>query len=91
VRVTPVLCSNDGDVVKQWALMGKGVMLRSEWDVADHLAAGRLVRVLPDWQLPDADVVALVDQRGNMSARVRLFLAFLQERFQPAPPWRRQG
>jgi DNA-binding transcriptional LysR family regulator len=87
VRVPPVLCSNDGDVVKQWALMGKGIMLRSEWDVADHLRAGRLVRVLPDWQLPDADVVALVDQRANMSARVRLFLSFLQERFKPAPPW----
>jgi DNA-binding transcriptional LysR family regulator len=88
VRVPPVLCSNDGDVVKQWALMGKGIMLRSEWDVADQLRAGRLVRVLPDWQLPDADVVALVDHRANMSARVRLFLSFLQQRFQPAPPWR---
>ncbi|MDB5859575.1 MAG: transcriptional regulator, LysR family [Ramlibacter sp.] len=88
VRVPPVLCSNDGDVVKQWALMGKGIMLRSEWDVADHLRAGRLARVLADWQLPDADVVALAGQRDNMSARVRLFLSFLQERFQPAPPWR---
>jgi DNA-binding transcriptional LysR family regulator len=91
VRVPPALCSNDGDVVKQWALMGKGIMLRSEWDVADHLRAGRLVRVLPDWQLPDADVVALIDQRENMSARIRLFLTFLQERFKPAPPWRPAG
>jgi DNA-binding transcriptional LysR family regulator len=88
VRVPPTLGSNDGEVVKQWALMGKGIMLRSEWDVADHLKSGRLVRVLPDWKLPDADVVALVDHRAGMSARVRLFLAFLQERFKPAPPWR---
>jgi DNA-binding transcriptional LysR family regulator len=88
VRVPPVLCSNDGEVVKQWALMGKGIMLRSEWDVADHLRAGRLVRVLPDWKPPDADVVALVDQRAGLPARVRLFLAFLQERFKPKPPWR---
>jgi DNA-binding transcriptional LysR family regulator len=56
--------------------------------VADHLRAGRLVRVLPHWELPDADVVALVDHRANMSARVRLFLTFLQARFQPKPPWR---
>jgi DNA-binding transcriptional LysR family regulator len=88
VRVHPALCSNDGDVVKQWALMGKGVMLRSEWDVADHLRAGRLERVIPEWKLPDADIVALVDERANMSARVRMFLAFLQTRFKPVAPWR---
>ena len=88
VRVPPALWSNDGEVVKAWALMGLGIIQRSEWDVADHLKAGRLVRVLPDWQLPEADVVALVDHRANMSARVRLFLTFLQERFKPRPPWR---
>ena len=91
VRVPPALWSNDGEVVKQWALMGKGIMLRSEWDVADDLVAGRLVRVLPEWKLPDADVVALADQRAALPARVRLFLAFLQERFQPRPPWREAG
>jgi DNA-binding transcriptional LysR family regulator len=88
VRVPAVLSSNDGEVVKQWALMGKGIMLRSEWDVAEHLRSGQLVRILPEWQLPDADVVALVSRRAGMSARVRLFLTFLQDRFKPAPPWR---
>jgi DNA-binding transcriptional LysR family regulator len=88
VRVPPTLWSNDGEVVKEWALLGKGIMLRSEWDVADHIRAGRLVRVLPEWQLPEADVVALVDHRVHMSARVRLFLQFLQARFKPSPPWR---
>jgi DNA-binding transcriptional LysR family regulator len=62
--------------------------MRSEWDVAESLASGRLVRVLEDWSLPPADVVALVAQRLGMSARVKLFLSFLQERFRPTPPWR---
>lgn len=88
VRVPPVLCSNDGEVVKQWALMGKGIMLRSEWDVADCIRDGRLVRLLPDWQLPEANVVALLGKRAGTSARVRLFLNFLQARFKPVAPWR---
>jgi DNA-binding transcriptional LysR family regulator len=88
VRVPASLSSNDGDVVRQWALKGKGLIMRSEWDVAESLATGQLVRVLADWSLPAADVVALVSQRVGMSARVKLFLAFLQERFRPAPPWR---
>jgi DNA-binding transcriptional LysR family regulator len=89
VRVPAMLSSNDGDVVKQWALAGKGLFVRSEWDVAEHLAAGELVRVLDDWTLPSADVVALTAQRTGLSARAKLFLAFLQARFHPIPPWRR--
>lgn len=91
VRVPAILSSNDGEVARQWALQGKGVIMRSEWDVAESLASGRLVRLLADWSLPDADVVALVASRAGMSARVKLFLSFLQARFQPLPPWRREG
>jgi DNA-binding transcriptional LysR family regulator len=89
VRVPAILSSNDGEVTRQWALRGKGFFVRSEWDVAESVAAGRLVRVLGDWTLPDADVVALAPRRAGMSARAKLFLSFLQERFQPLPPWRR--
>jgi DNA-binding transcriptional LysR family regulator len=88
VRVPAMLSSNDGAVVKQWALAGKGLFVRSEWDVADSLASGELVRVLTGWSLPDADVVALAPRRAGMSARAKLFLSFLQSRFQPVPPWR---
>lgn len=88
LRVQPVLSSNDGDVIKQWALLGKGVILRSEWDVAAEVAAGRLTRLLPNWRQPPADVMALVPQRKGMSARVEKFLEFLRGQFRPAPPWR---
>lgn len=30
VRVAPTLSSNDGDVARQWALMSKGLIMRSE-------------------------------------------------------------
>ncbi len=89
VRVPAILSCNDGEVARQWALQGKGVVMRSEWDVAESLASGKLVRLLPDWSLPDADVVALVASRAGLSARVKLFLAFLQARFKPVAPWRR--
>jgi DNA-binding transcriptional LysR family regulator len=88
VRVHSSLSSNDGDVIKQWAIAGKGIMIRSEWDVADELRSGKLARLLPDWKLPEANVVALVPQRRGMSARSRAFIDFLAEKFQPAPPWR---
>jgi DNA-binding transcriptional LysR family regulator len=87
VRVKPVLSSNDGDVIKQWALAAKGVMLRSEWDVAELLRAGKLEALLPAWKPPAANVVALVAERKDLSARVKTFLAFLAAECKP-PPWR---
>jgi DNA-binding transcriptional LysR family regulator len=88
VRIDPVLVSNDGDVVCQWAIKGKGIIVRSEWDVADALRSGKLVQLLPEWELAPADVVALVPQRKGMSARVKAFIAFVNEQFSPRPPWR---
>ncbi|WP_347337382.1 LysR substrate-binding domain-containing protein [Bradyrhizobium tropiciagri] len=61
IRIEPMLSSNDGEVVKAWALADHGLIVRSEWDVAEDLAAGRLVRVLPNHRLPPADIVALLN------------------------------
>lgn len=89
VRVSARLSCNDGEVIRRWACAGRGIILRSEWDVADDLAAGRLVRLLPGWKAPDADVVALTHDRARLPLRIRHFTQFLQERFRPAPPWRK--
>lgn len=37
VKVSGHLSSNSGEIVLQWALEGKGIMLRSEWDVLPFL------------------------------------------------------
>ena len=88
VRVPSQLICNDGDVIRHWACEGRGVILRSEWDVADDLRAGRLVRLLPGWKAPDANVIALTHNRAGLPQRTRHFMQTLQSRFKPQPPWR---
>ena len=88
VRVPSKLMCNDGDVIRRWACEGRGVILRSEWDVADDVRAGRLVRLLPGWKAPDANVIALTHARAGLPQRTRHFMQFLQSRFKPQPPWR---
>ncbi len=88
VRIRPILSSNDGDVVRQWALAGKGIMLRSEWDAMAHINSGKLIRLLPNWNLPPANIAILVGEHKRMSARVRLFADLLMSQFKPRPPWR---
>lgn len=90
VRIHPALSSNDGAVVRDWALAGLGVTVRSEWHVAEDLAAGRLRRVLPDWELPQADVIAMLGARRGRSARTVSFVRLLRQSLAP-PPWRREA
>jgi DNA-binding transcriptional LysR family regulator len=87
IRIRPRLTSNDGRVVKQWALKGYGIMMRSEWDVAREIHSGALLRLLPDHALPSADIVALLgSEQGQRSARTMRFLEVLKESL-AARPW----
>jgi len=81
LRIDPAFVSNDGDVARQWAEAGLGLVLRSEWDVADPIARGDLVRVLPDWAFDSAPVVLLVPTRKGRTARVQALVAFMQGHF----------
>ena len=77
VRVEGSLSSNDGDIVTAWALEGRGLIMRSTWQVAPLLAEGRLVQVLADVPTPSADVYALHAEASHVPARVTTFLDFL--------------
>lgn len=90
IRVAGTLSSNDGTVITEWALAGLGIVERSEWDVADLLAAGKLVRLLPEWRLPPAPVTALLPSRTGRSLRQRVFLEAAKAFLNP-PPWRKSA
>lgn len=74
VKVHGPLSSNDGEVAVQWALEGKGVLLRSEWDIVDELARGALQRVLPDWAGAPADIFAVCPYASPLPAKTRAFI-----------------
>ncbi len=84
VRVSASLASNHGDVIKQWALEGHGIMLRSYWDVAESLARGDLVHVLGKFWQP-ADVWAVTKIRSDNSAKTRLCIRHLRARLRSGP------
>jgi len=86
IRITPKLASNEGRVIKNWAMDGLGIIMRSEWDVQPQINSGELVRLLPDYQLPDADIVALLSSpEKERSARISGFISLLKERLAPVP------
>ena len=87
IRIIPKLASNDGRVIKQWAKEGQGIILRSEWDVTEELKTGELVQLLCDYELPTANIVALLgtEQRAR-AGRTTKFLKLLKSSI-GAKPW----
>lgn len=85
VLVTGSLSSNSGELVRDWCLQGRGVMLRSLWDIAPQLATGELVRVLPAYAMHDADIHWLAPHRAQVPRKLRLLIDFLVERFREEP------
>ena len=87
VRVQGPLASNSGEMVRDWCLAGHGVMLRSLWDIAPQLATGQLVRVLPHYAMPEADIHWVAPWRPKTPRRVRLLVDHLVEQFR-GEPWK---
>lgn len=86
VKVRGNLTTNDGEIAVSWALDGHGILLRAEWDIARYLKSGRLVRVLPEYRAPDADIYGVYPKRHQLSTRVRTFVDFLAQAFQSFGP-----
>lgn len=76
--------SDSGLVTREWALAGHGIALKSRLDVADDLAAGRLLRVLPALRSAPYPLVLALAAGTHLSARVRALGDFLQSRLRPA-------
>ncbi|KEO60023.1 LysR family transcriptional regulator [Thioclava indica] len=82
-RVSGGLSTNDGDIAREWMLNGHGIMLRSEWDIAELVRKGRLRVVLPEY-FQTANIAAIYPERHHLTAKVRAFVDLLAERIRTA-------
>jgi len=82
---------NDGAVLHEWALAGKGLAWRSLWEVGRDLQEGRLTSVLDAWQAAPMGIYAVFPQRRHLPLRVRLFIDLLKERYGEPSYWAING
>jgi len=89
-RSYPINClmwSNNGEVLKSAALRGQGIALLPTFIVGAELQDGRLRSVLPDHQPSELVVSAMYPRHRHLSAKVRLFVELLKQRFGGRPYW----
>ncbi|MGN6095160.1 MAG: LysR family transcriptional regulator [Bosea sp. (in: a-proteobacteria)] len=77
VRIGAALDCNDGQVIRQAALAGLGILIQPLYIVQDDIKAGRLTPVLLDWQLPMLTMNIAYQNRERLPAKIRVFNEFL--------------
>lgn len=90
VRVSGRYACDNWEVLREWALAGLGVALKSTWDVRRHLEDGSLIVLLPGYDFgSDVAIYAVYPHRRYLPAKTRVFIDFLAESFGPEPYWDR--
>lgn len=87
VKVSGNFECNDGAVLRDWVLSGKGLAWRSLWEVGADLEAGRLVTVLDEFAALPVGIHAVVPQRRHLPLRVRLFIDLLKSTWRNPSYW----
>ncbi|MFP3456906.1 LysR family transcriptional regulator [Psychrobacter sp. SIMBA_152] len=73
--------SKDGDVVRRWAVAGKGIALKSQLDIAGDLKAGRLIEVeLDGWQVANYPLYLICPERRLIDPLFNAVKEYLIER-----------
>jgi DNA-binding transcriptional LysR family regulator len=89
IKVTGNMECNDGQVLHDWALAGKGLSWRSMWEVATEIESGQLVTVLDEFAAPGNDIYAVFAQRRHLPLRIRALVDFLRRSYAQPDYWRK--
>ena len=81
INVKGMLCSNNGEILRDGAVKGLGIALLPTFIVREQLNDGRLKPVLPDYHPPAIDLCLIYPLNRHISTKVKLFAQFFQQRF----------
>ena len=81
VKVSGNRCCNDGDVVRRWAVAGKGIAYKSRLDMAYDMRSGAVVRILPDFHSPVMELNLICPTRKQITPAVLLLRDLLRKKF----------
>lgn len=88
VRVAGRYVCDNWEVIREWAVAGLGVALKSTWDVRALLESGKLVALCPGYTFDtDVAIYAVYPHRRFLPAKTRAFIEYLADSFGPEPYW----
>lgn len=82
VTVKGLLCSNNGEVLKDAAVQGLGIALLPTFIIRQELDQQTLAIVLPDYQPPGISLCLVYPLNRHLNTKIRLFVEFFRQRFE---------
>ena len=73
---------DDGDVLLDWALAGRGIVMKPRFEVAGHLRSGALVEMLADTPPVPAQLAAVFPHKNLQDPKIRLIIDVMAARCQ---------
>jgi DNA-binding transcriptional LysR family regulator len=88
-RISGSLITSSSETTHAAAVAGIGLILTSPFVVADLIASGALVPLLPDYRAQKLEINAFYPHRRHLSCKVRVFIDMLVDRFAEQQRWLR--
>ena len=85
INVNGAMCSNNGEVLRDAAIQGLGIVLLPQFIVQQGLKQGSLQEILSDYRLRELALCVMYPTNRHLSTKVQLLTRFLQERFGERP------
>jgi DNA-binding transcriptional LysR family regulator len=79
----PRLSATTFPIIRQAVMSGFGIGLLPEYALTEHMEAERLVRILPDWSLPQGTLHLVFTSRRGLLPSVRAVIEFVAEAVNP--------
>ena len=74
-----MFCANNGEVLRDAAIKGLGIVMLPDFILDRALERGELQIILPEYQTMDLSLAIFYPLNRHLSAKVQLFTQFLQE------------
>ena len=87
VKVSPVLISNNPEVLMEAAITGIGITIMPTFIAYEAIRSGQLQTVLNDYTLLDLEIHVVYASRHYLPAKIRTFIDFLNSRINDPPYW----
>jgi DNA-binding transcriptional LysR family regulator len=81
VTVKGVLCSNNGEVLKEAAVEGLGIALLPTFIIEPELKLKTLAIVLPEYQPPAIALCLIYPLNRHLNRKIQLFVEFFRKNF----------
>lgn len=83
----PRLSAGAFPIIRDAVMAGLGISLLPEWAARERIAQGDLVRLLPDWELPEGLVHLVFTSRRGLLPGVRAMIDFAADVLKPGAGW----